>query len=626
MQPPEETGPRLNRIAALLDQQITDRVEWALAWAGLGWSIVPYQVGKKAPYSTWKSFEGRRRSADEILELWGKYPLLNVAAVLGAVSDGLVVVDIDNVGRQKHPDRPDGALVYRQVVDEGRLPQLPEDTLVVKSPNGLHLYFTTPGTLPKKIGLFDSLDLLAEGQTVVLPPSSYAGLDYEVLNLAAPKPLPAEWRTYINQRRQTEPSTAGEPDQERIPLGKRNEWVRNRIWALHQNGFSREITLAAIRAQIPVSLDLSTPFDDDVEGMVAYTYEHRRRPPIPEASQPPKHEAPRVFTISEFLEESYPPPAWAVEPLFEYGCYFLIAPPKMGKSVLCLNIAIAKALGGMALGGIPVEQTPTLLLPLEDYAGRTQERLRQLIEGQEIDPTRMTLEVAPRWARDVEASVSYLHAYLERASEGKARRVCVFIDTRTAFFGQLGPADTNPGDTLYSLEYRQLRTLVDLCHDYSALVLMPFHTNKREANDVVAAYNGSNGGPAAVDGVAGIFPSDRMTGQAVLKIKDKIDWRDFTLIKDDLLYWRFGGVATNGVSGPDKPPKVTEKDRVWAALVALAGVDHIIVTVQNIADRLGWDESRHGAIRSYLSQLCNESPPRAVSNGLPRGLWTSVAS
>jgi len=64
----------------------------------------------------------------------------------------------------------------------------------------------------------------------------------------------------------------------------------------------------------------------------------------------------------------FPAPAWIVPGILPEGFVILAARPKKGKSWLALNIAVAKASGGCALGrpDLRLEPAKVLYLALED--------------------------------------------------------------------------------------------------------------------------------------------------------------------------------------------------------------------------------------------------------------------
>lgn len=71
----------------------------------------------------------------------------------------------------------------------------------------------------------------------------------------------------------------------------------------------------------------------------------------------------------------FPPMRWAVDGILPEGLSLLVGAPKVGKSWLAMDIAVAVASGRSALGQKPVEQGPVLYLALEDNGRRLQSRL-----------------------------------------------------------------------------------------------------------------------------------------------------------------------------------------------------------------------------------------------------------
>src|SRR3954447_11283089 len=60
-------------------------------------------------------------------------------------------------------------------------------------------------------------------------------------------------------------------------------------------------------------------------------------------------------------EQDFPPLAWAVPGVLPEGFTLLVGPPKVGKSWLVANVALAIAAGGRALGALTVDKTPVLV-------------------------------------------------------------------------------------------------------------------------------------------------------------------------------------------------------------------------------------------------------------------------
>jgi len=108
---------------------------------------------------------------------WKTWPDANVGIVTGAES-GLVVLDID--------PRHDGQNSLRELVNShGPLPQTPT---VNTGGGGLHYYFRHPGGhVTGTVGLRPGLDIRADGNCVIAPPSRHqTGNRYEWANGLAP--------------------------------------------------------------------------------------------------------------------------------------------------------------------------------------------------------------------------------------------------------------------------------------------------------------------------------------------------------------------------------------------------------------------------------------------------------
>src|SRR5262249_36487301 len=63
-----------------------------------------------------------------------------------------------------------------------------------------------------------------------------------------------------------------------------------------------------------------------------------------------------IFTAADLHSMELPEPKWAVDGILPDGLTLLAGKPKLGKSWLALNLALAVAGGGFALGSIPVER------------------------------------------------------------------------------------------------------------------------------------------------------------------------------------------------------------------------------------------------------------------------------
>src|SRR4051794_6398164 len=90
-------------------------------------------------------------------------------------------------------------------------------------------------------------------------------------------------------------------------------------------------------------------------------------------------EAGVYFTAADLMTATFPEPKWAVPGLVAEGLNLLVGAPKLGKSWLCLGLAVAVASGGRALGKVKVDQGAVLYAALEDPPRRLQGRLQAIL-------------------------------------------------------------------------------------------------------------------------------------------------------------------------------------------------------------------------------------------------------
>lgn len=119
------------------------------------WSVIPLE-GKR-PRISWKPFQERLPSSEEVRQWWAWWPAANIGIVCGKVSDGLAVLDIDDVE------------LAERLLKSG----LPKEAMMCRTPRGgLHIYLTESKSSSSSGPLVAGVaDMKAEGGYVVAPPS-----------------------------------------------------------------------------------------------------------------------------------------------------------------------------------------------------------------------------------------------------------------------------------------------------------------------------------------------------------------------------------------------------------------------------------------------------------------------
>ena len=168
-----------------VNSSLRDYVKWLLK---IGFQPIPLRENSKTPACSWKKYQARRMTEEEIEKLeWH-----GIGIVLGSISGGLVVFDADTPLAKRllecHP--------------------ILRETAKVRTPtkDGFHYYLKIidyPKVGVKKTPLYNGeikIDLLAEGSLVVFPPTQLNGKTYIwERDLSQLKELPYEEFTKLKE-------------------------------------------------------------------------------------------------------------------------------------------------------------------------------------------------------------------------------------------------------------------------------------------------------------------------------------------------------------------------------------------------------------------------------------------
>jgi RecA-family ATPase len=195
-------------------------------------------------------------------------------------------------------------------------------------------------------------------------------------------------------------------------------------------------------------------------------------------------------TAAELLQTKFPPIDYVIPGYIAEGLTVLAGRPKVGKSWMALDFALAVSLGGVALASIKVSQGDVLYLGLEDNARRLQRRIDQLAPTGAL-PAR--LHLATECPRLDKGGIDAIEDWCDRVNQPRL----IVVDV----FGQVRP-ENRQNDSLYDSDYRALSPLKQLADRRHLAVLVLHHTNKRdEPEDRFDAVSGTTGFTGAADTV-----------------------------------------------------------------------------------------------------------------------------
>ncbi len=293
----------------------------------------------------------------------------------------------------------------------------------------------------------------------------------------------------------------------------------------------------------------------------------------------------------------------------------LVGKPKMGKSWMALDIALAVATGGSVLGE-QTEQGDVLYLALEDNPRRLQDRMAKLLapvagaNGRTgrydsrtdtfsfdfglaglVTPTR--LELANRWPRmtdDSEGGLRVLNEWLTLRPDARL----VVVDTLARVKPRAGRGNA------YEEDYAALSPLQELAMRHGVSVLVLSHFRKQEAEDPLETITGSMGSSATLDGAL-LLQRQRGRADAILTVigRDmKEDARELPLTWNaDTARWSVSGDAAENRLSDERLEVLQVLQQVGGTLTAGA-VGDILGKPRGTTKRLLWQLTQDGLVES----------------------------
>ena len=202
------------------------------------------------------------------------------------------------------------------------------------------------------------------------------------------------------------------------------------------------------------------------------------------ASHDPKR-ASSSISAAELQKMTLPEPRWIVPGLISEGFTLLAGKPKVGKSWLALDLAIAVATCGEVLG-IKCPQAPVVYAALEDNQGRLQGRMDALL-GDMPWPDQLHFVRELPLMNPVEPI---------RALCLKHGCKLVIVDMQA----KVRPTKKR-GESLYEYDYQSLMPWVNLARDLEIAVIVVHHERKMDAADPLDRVSGTTGLTAAADAI-----------------------------------------------------------------------------------------------------------------------------
>ncbi len=283
-----------------------------------------------------------------------------------------------------------------------------------------------------------------------------------------------------------------------------------------------------------------------------------------------------------------PKPRWAIPGLLPEGVHFLAGAPKIGKSMMALDLCLAVASGSPAFGQFDTVQGDVLYLALEGSEWRLQERMQRLTP--EEPPS--CFDYATSWRRFGQGGIPDLGEWL--TNHPKAR--LVVIDP----FARVKSKIVQAGNA-YDKDYQSSEGLLNLAHEHHVPIILVHHKRKMPAEDPLDEISGSIGLSGSADGIF-ILKRPRnknigtlfVTGRDVETQELKVKWNGETF------KW------TADSSGPAEVMSPQRKTVYWLLMISGS------MTPKEVAEKLG---KEHNNTKQLLWKMAKDGQIETVGDG-----------
>jgi hypothetical protein len=202
----------------------------------------------------------------------------------------------------------------------------------------------------------------------------------------------------------------------------------------------------------------------------------------------------RTFTAESLQTMMFPPLNYLLPGLIPEGLCLLVSRPKLGKSWLVLDLAIATAEGRFVLGELKPASGEVLYLAMEDGKRRLQRRLDKLLPTFSGKwPPGLTF--ATEWPRSDQGITEVENWIQEKIGDRRHPRL-VIVDTLAQF------RKMATGKDVYLEDYAAISGLQKLASKHNLTIIVIHHDRKSGADDVFDTVSGSLGLTGAADTIA----------------------------------------------------------------------------------------------------------------------------
>jgi hypothetical protein len=256
-----------------------------------------------------------------------------------------------------------------------------------------------------------------------------------------------------------------------------------------------------------------------------------------------------TFSALDLGAMTFPPLKYVIPDIIVEGLTLLAGKPKIGKSWLLMEAAIAVADRGITLGGIRCEQGDALYCALEDNKRRLQDRMKILTGNANPETWPARLHFRCTLPRLAEGGIEDIEDWIKAAEHPRL----VIVDTLAMVRNPKGRDQSS-----YEADYDSVRALRDLASTYHIAIIVVHHLRKAAADDAFDTVSGTLGLTGATDSVLVLY-YEAMGVVLKGKGRDLLEFEKALAFNKDAARWVIKGDA-------DEVRRSTERNMILAAI------------------------------------------------------------
>lgn len=340
----------------------------------LGWSIVPVGQDKRPLIPSWKEYQDKKPEIEQVRKWVHELNPAGLAVVTGKISD-ITVVDIDPRHEGNVNLFGDGNYPHSKTGGDGR-----------------HYFFKYDPNVPNGITIMPGVEIKNDGGLIILPPSLHkSGKQYEWLVSGLPnnfkETIPDFIKQKINEKKMQSISYPKSPNTIAIGVseGNRNNEATRLFGKLLKDDIQNENIIWQIGLAWNTMLKPPLP-----ESELRSVYESIRSRELKKSKGQYIYNGDFLTFMNEkvkpydaFINTVFPEQKWLVDGLVPLdGITCISGAPKVGKSILTLNLAVSLITGSKFLGQFETQKSSVLYIGKDEPQSLTHERFKKMLPTQ----------------------------------------------------------------------------------------------------------------------------------------------------------------------------------------------------------------------------------------------------